>query len=372
MRPAGLRLFGRVDRYVGSLFVGAYATSTLLLVGLAVIFDVASNLSFFETWPDGRQAPTTWILRYFALNTPFLYLQIAPFVTTTAALFTVSKLVRHNELVACLNAGISARRVLLSVYLGGLLVAAGMFLMRETATAALGERRDTLYYLLDEHTLVRKVDKVWFRDVAGTVVGIREFYPQTGEVVGLLVVGSRGSAPDSPLVTITADRAVHEPGEDGGAGWRLIGGVLREDTGDTSVQRALDRLELVEFDPRDVLLAAKGQEHALDLSFEELDLLARRDPYNLEDQTRFHSHLTFPLANLVLLRVALPFLFGRERGKNLEGLVLGCLMCVAYFAADFFARSLGMEGALSPLCAGWSALLVFGSLGAVLTDGIRT
>jgi lipopolysaccharide export system permease protein len=368
MRIGGLQLLGRVDRYVGALFVGAYATSTLLLVGLAVIFDIASNLSFFETWPDGRQAPTSWILRYFALNTPFLYLQIAPFVTTAAALFTVSKLVRHNELVACLNAGISARRVMLPVYVGGLAVAVGMFALRESATAALGERRDTLHYLLDQHSLVRKVDDVWFRDLANNVTGITEFFPQTGEASGVLVSGSRGST----LVQITAQRAVYEAREGAGFGWRLIEGVLREDTGDTSTQKPLDWMELVEFTPRDVLIAAKGEEHALDLSFDELELLSQRDPFNLEYQTLFHSHVTFPLANVVLLLVTLPFLFGRERGKNLEGLVLASLMCVVYFAADFVARSLGMEGALSPLWAGWFALLVFGSLGVVLTEGVRT
>ena len=49
-----------------------------------VIIDIAANLRYFETWDDGSSASMGLILRFYALNTPFLHLQVAPFVTTAA------------------------------------------------------------------------------------------------------------------------------------------------------------------------------------------------------------------------------------------------------------------------------------------------
>ena len=43
-----------------------------------------------------------------------------------------------------------------------------------------------------------------------------------------------------------------------------------------------------------------------------------------------------------------------------------------YFAVDFVFRSLGLGGGLSPILAGWIPILIAGSLGIALTDGIRT
>jgi lipopolysaccharide export system permease protein len=370
MRVGGLQLFGKVDRYVGSLFVGAYATSVLLIVGLAVILDLASNLRFFETWADGTEPPTGWVLRYCALNTPFLYLRVAPFVTTAAALFTVAKLIRHNELVACLNAGISARRVLLPIFLGAVAAGLLMIALREGATKAIGDQRDALRDTLSEQRLERVITNVRFRDISDNYFGMREFHPGLNEARGFTVDMRRGATD----ISISAEAAKWEEGPDGRMHWRLIEGEYQEFTGDVSTTRVIDRLENLEITPEDILLSDKSQdpERSADLSFAELDELSRRDPSNLEYQTLFHAQLTFPLANVVLLLIALPFLFGRERGKNVEGLVLACLMCVLYFAVDFVCRSLGMEGAWPPLWAAWSPVLVFASLGAVLLEGLRT
>src|SRR5882672_1340332 len=178
MRIAKLQFGGTLDRYIASLFVGAYATSLLLVVGLAVIIDVASNLNYFQPWKNGESASTALIVHYYALNVPFLYLQVAPFVTASAALFTVSKLVKHNELVSGLNAGLSTQRILLPLFAGGALAAAFMFTVRETATATLGNQRDALHELLDNQRTERAFKSVWFRDRVANIVPFVLFRPQ--------------------------------------------------------------------------------------------------------------------------------------------------------------------------------------------------
>jgi lipopolysaccharide export system permease protein len=308
------------------------------------------------------------LLRYYALNTPFLFLQVAPFVTTVAALFTLAKLIRHNELVASLNAGVSAQRLLLPVYAGALLAAGGMFALRETVTPAIGDRRDALRDRLEYRREARVLEDVTIRDLAGNEVMIGEFDAGAAAIRRLQVGAVRGKR----LLFITATEAEFALRPDGEAGWRLRDGRLRELAGHEASTRELEWLELVTFAPRDVKLAHKGENAPLELSFAELDELSARDPSNLEYQTLFHYLLTFPLSNVVLVLLTMPFLLGRDRGKHIAGVAAAASACVAYVAFDFICRSFGMEGALSPLWAAWLPVLLGGSLGAALTESARS
>jgi len=373
-----LKIGGRLDRYVGSLFLGGYATAFLLVVGLFLILSMASNLDdYLEPWPDGSRVPTVILLRYYALTVPFVFLQLAPFVTLVAGMFTVTRLLRHQEAVASLAAGISAHRLLAPVFLGGFLVTAGMFGMREFMSAPLfkgasvANKRDALLFVLEEQSFERVYENLWLRDLEGSVVHLQEFRPATGdppvaEARGIEATVNRSSE----WITIAADRAVYVQ-RDGHPDWMLEGGQRREIQGNQTV-RDVTWLDEFPFTPELALSFHRARERPHELSFEEARQLARRDPDSVVYQTLLQYHLTFPLANLVLLLVGLPMLMRYERGRGTEGLALGCLLCVFYFAADFVFRNLGFGGNLDPKLAAWLPVLFFGSLGLVLFDSMRT
>ena len=55
----GLKIGGRLDRYVGRLYIASYATAFLVMIGLFLILDMASNLDdYLRTWKNGGSAPT--------------------------------------------------------------------------------------------------------------------------------------------------------------------------------------------------------------------------------------------------------------------------------------------------------------------------
>ena len=56
VKPAkrSLPIGGRLDRYVLTHFVQSYLTAMLLMTGLFMVIDMASNLDdYLETWEDG-------------------------------------------------------------------------------------------------------------------------------------------------------------------------------------------------------------------------------------------------------------------------------------------------------------------------------
>lgn len=371
MKGRRLALGGRLDRYVGSMFAASWATSLLVVVGLFLIMDLAQNFDdFLDVWPDGSQPSTELVAKYYLLNIPSVFLQCGPFVCFAAGLFTLGRLVKHNEVQAALAAGVDARRVLLPIFVGGLVSMVLMLVVRELSSSDLARQRDGIAWVLRNKQSELVYEDLYVRDIGGGILLLKEYRPSTGgsapEVRGLEATVKR----EGKWITVLAERMVYE--ERGGeVAWWMEGGE-RYEVGDEEQRISLDRLVGFEFTPELPLSYQRARENPLDLSISETLMLAERDPENVVYRTLLHYHLTFPLACIVLLLVGLPSQLRLDRGGGTGGLVRGLLLCVFYFAADFTCRNFGLQGSLDPLLASWLPLLAFGSLGVALYDGIQS
>lgn len=369
-----LAVGGTLDRYVAGLFVSSYLTAFLVIVGMFFIMDMSSNLDeYLETWPDGSKASSATIARFYAANTPFLFLQAAPFITLIAGLFSLTRLLRNNEVEAAMAAGVSARRLLLPVFVGGALAAGAMVLVREVSTYTILPVRDSLKFTLEEKSHEEVYKNLRLREADGSLLRMAEYrpgdaqHPPEGRDLAVHLRSGR-----EWVATIRAERAVFEV-RDGEPGLALVGGE-RIEVGEKRRVTPQDWLGPDEFlfTPALALTFRRARDNPLELSFAEARELGARDPDNVVYQTLKQYHLTFPLANLVLLVVGLPLLLRHERGAGAEGLARGLLLCLFFFAADFVCRNLGVQGALDPLLASWLPVLFFGSLGVVLYTSMPT
>lgn len=374
-----LPLFGRIDRYVLGHFVQSYLTAMLLMTGLFMVIDMASNLDdYLETWPDGSTVPASVLIKYYVLNLPYLFLQVAPFVTLIAGMFTVSKLLKAREVTAILSAGVSARRMLVPLFLAGVVLAGGMFMLREVLSLGFAQKRDTLRYVLEEQRLDEQYENLAVIGGPSTTVLVDTFEPRPAEggaprAEGLLAILRRDDAGGLTSYTrIDAPEATWN-----GVDWDLTDGLSRKfDLDDES--RAVGALPQPTLGPKygltpeKALTFKRANEAPLELTFGEVQELMRLDPYDRSYQTLWHYHLTFPLANVILLLVGIPLMFTYERGKGSERIAIGGLLCVFYYAADFVFRTLGIKGQLSPLLSAWIPVLVFGAVGIMLYDALRS
>lgn len=374
MKRGRLRVLGRIDRYVLALFSTSYATAFLLVVGLYMILDMAQNLDeYLSPFADGTR-PSSWlIVRYYALQIPFRFLEVAPFVTLVAGLFTVGKLVRHAEAVAALAAGVSAQRLLAPLVVLAILIGALMFGLRETTSVALGSRRDALRILLDKKQRDPVYANLWLKDGRGNLVQLGEYRPRpegsgTPEVRDLseyLVSGANWTTTTAPRATwdAQASRWILQDGE------RHV--VQGEGQGEERLEKT-DALSGFPFTPELANTFQRARASPLELSFAEAVEMGRRDPDNVAYRTLLQYHVTFPLANVVLILVGLPLLMRHEKGRGTRTLASAFSLCIGYFAADFVCRNLGLQGTLDAPLAAWLPILFFGSLGIVLYDGMRT
>jgi len=367
---SGLRLGGRLDQYVASLFIGSYAVALLLVTGIFVIINLASNLeNYLRPGLDGVSPPGWLVAKLYVYQTPFLFLEVAPFVTLVGGLFTASRLMKNREVVAGLAAGVSVRRMLLPVFLLGGLLGAGMFGFREWVAESLGARRDALVDYLVERRPEPVLENVWVKDMQGNPVRVDAFYPgidgQPPRLEGLGATLRQGER----WTNVVAKLAVYDAAS---KTWQLEGGTREDVYGGAKTREPITTLSGEDFTPRDLRTAWKGRRHPTELSFAETLELLKRDPDAIGWQTLLQSNLAFPFAHLVLLFVGLPFLLGHARSKGPSGGLWVFFLCLCYFGADFICRSLGLQGQLGPLMAAWLPILFFGSLGGVLFSSVRT
>ncbi|MHC4377034.1 MAG: LptF/LptG family permease [Planctomycetota bacterium] len=367
-----MALGGRLDRYVGGIFLGAFGVALLLVVGLFLIVDLAGNLDDYL----GREGQTGKVLRYYLLHTPFLYLQVAPFVTLMAGLFTVLRLQKNREVYAALGAGVSTRRMILPILALGGLSAVGMVVLREASIGVLGYEHQVLRIELEGKRDPGVFEDLRLKDPAGKMIELGAFYPGVEASFGAQPGPGASFAALDVIRLDDQGRWIHYLAGGGtytGGAWQLDEAWVEEVTDQDYASRELERLPAeLEFDPMDAWIAWKGRNEPLDLSYAEALELSRRDPDNVQYQTLLLHMLAFPLANVVLLLVGLPFLMQFERGRGSEGLVAGFLLCVFYFAADFVSLNMGLQGHASPALSSFLPTLLFGSLGLVLTSSARS
>jgi lipopolysaccharide export system permease protein len=98
----------------------------------------------------------------------------------------------------------------------------------------------------------------------------------------------------------------------------------------------------------------------------------RKRPNVRQYVVAFHYHLTFPLANVVLLLLALPFALRFERGSKIERVFFAVIICAAFLVVDLICRRLGNGGFLHPLTAAWLPTVLFGSMAVAFYDTVRT
>lgn len=372
-----LALFGRLDRYVLRTFLGALVVSAIVVVGLYLVVDLASNLDDYLDPPEGitGSEQLALVARYYAIEALFLLFQVAPFITLSGGMYTVHKLHKNRELIAAMGLGWSVRRVQLPVFLAALTLAIGMVAGREFAMGEYGFLRGRLLHLIEEGGTEVSFEKLRFKDATGELIELAQYLPgpdpsgDGASFVGLDAVRNR----DGRFFHYVIERGVHVGPPGAGGFWDLEGGSLEavEEGGKNLI--SIDSLDgELDFTPDDIWSAFKGRNDAMDLSYAEAQSLARRDPDNVQYATLLNYLISFPLANIVLLLCGLPLMMQFERGRAGRGLVTGFLLCIFYFAADFFSLNLGMQGHLSPLLAAFLPPLFFGSLGIVLFASARS
>ena len=114
------RYLKRLDRYIIAKFIGTYIYSILLIISIAIVFDVNENLAKFSTYGAPLKAI---VLDYYANFVPYFSNLFSPLFVFIAVIFFTSKLAGNSEIIAMLAAGVSFKRLIRPYMISAALIA---------------------------------------------------------------------------------------------------------------------------------------------------------------------------------------------------------------------------------------------------------
>jgi len=384
-------MFATIDRYVARSYLFSLGVCYGALVGLYLVIDISGNITtLYEHSGFWGLGPV--VVRLYVSRIPLILHALAPFVPLLAAMFTVSKMRRDNELLCLTASGVSVFRVLRPLFAVtvcfGLLYVANRELViprlldelveGDTILASRNpdvvfrfQRRDGLgndFFIREYRVFARKM----------LVVNITTYYPpeEAGghHTPAQRIIASEGRwrrdtdgrerwllshgrvvfyQPDRT----PADRPVLRFGEDG----FRIRGADEKPQGETEIVSDLH--------PRQIRRHSQEMEY---YSTAQLAELIRQSPGQHGLKTSYHRRFASPAAVIVLLMLGLPFAL-RGYGRSVfRSIGIGMFLCFVYYAADVFCLFLGVGGSLPPAAAAWLPVLIFGPLGFYLLDTVPT
>jgi LPS export ABC transporter permease LptG len=275
-----------------------------------------------------------------------------------ATLVTFAMFSRTSELTAMKASGVSLYRASVPVVLIGVAVSGLCFLLQENVLAYSNRRAAEL---LDEikgrpPETYNLLDRRWMLGQNDTVYHYSHFDADRALFSGLAVYGY-GRDPFRLRSRAYAREALWDGAT---RTWRLRQG-WRRDFDQGGEVREFEETTATEIEPPDYFV--KEEKKAEQMTYGELsDYIADLEQSGF-DVTRLkvdrHSKLTFPLAALVTVLIAIPFSLTPGKKGALYGIGIAIAIGLVYYVTTRVFASMGGSGMLPPLMAAWTPNVLF-------------
>ncbi len=351
-----------LDRYVVREmvvpFIAGFSVVLILLIGNIVYNNINLIVSRLSQWPD--------VLYYILLQSPYFVMLALPAGALFGCSLAVSRLARDSETTMMRMAGISVRRIFLPVMVVGALTSIVAYVFQEQVMVW-AERESTKVYRRlwasygpppVEANVVFKVDNYSF--YVNTVDRRHGKLELRGVEVWERPVGNA-----YPMFT-TAESAVEENNV-----WVLKNGrtILVKKDGDVEVVASFKKMKLdLRRSLGDYLTQDRKTPRGMSIRElrQQMKLLDKTGLNTDRYQLEYGFKLAIPLSSLVLMLCVAPLSLRFGRGGGFMGVLIGIVVLFFYWNVILFSRVLGETGGLSPAIAGWSEVIVFAALGALL------
>lgn len=335
-----------------------------------VVYDLYDNIN------DFIQAKTSLskIFYYYLILVPAWLVQIMPITLLLALLHALSDMSKHGELTVMRASGLNFFRLLGPYFVIGICVSMQMLSLN------LAWAPNALYkakVIFEKDTKKAQGSKgksfgVTYRDIAGNrfwVVSMVDPVAQTA--TGIEITQSDENQHD--LKKISAAWGNYSQGH-----WTFWDVIIYDYTLPMTDLDSLKRLPvLVEQkfveSPHQFIAESKKTKR---MTTREL-LESLRYPSRLSSRhrallaTEFHSRIAFPMANLVVFLIGVPFGVVGQHRSNFLAVVNALLFFFAYMLVTQILLVFGQSGRLSPWLAAWLPNIFFAALGIVMIRRLR-
>ena len=338
-----------LDLYVGKLLMRHIMVTILVLLGLFMFVSFIDELGDLDR---GRYG-IVQILQYVVLTIPKTLHEVFPMAALIGSILGLSTLARDSELIAMRAAGVSVQRIVFSVVKVGLVLAVFSMFMGEVVSPFTEDRAISVKAQSIASNSGRRGDfGVWIREGEGRdYIHIEEVLP--GENLKLLNIKVFEFDEDNYLrflsIAEEGEYQVLESNNSADSGW-LLKGISRTKINQGS--SAADQISAakwnISLDPEILkIYQVKPEQLSIWQLREYIDHLGSNKQDTSTYELEFWSKIVTPFATLVMLILAVPFVFKEARSGNLgrslfSGIMIGLGFFIANQAFSYFVTLFGI------------------------------
>ncbi|HEV8616288.1 MAG TPA: LPS export ABC transporter permease LptG [Methylomirabilota bacterium] len=356
-----------LDRYLVREFLTFVAIGLGVAGALFVVIDLLQTLDkYLRVKP-----PLIYIAEHFLYRLPAALHDGLPVVMLVATIFLFLALSRFHELTAMKAAGVSLYRISLPVLVLGLSIAISSGIFQELLLPRLnelGDEVDRVKIRGQQPKHLQSRQHIWLRASDARFYRVELLNPGSNDLYGVTIL--EVDKQFRLLNRLDARKAHWTP-----AGWELSEGSFREIIDGSQVRTVpftMTALDLHE----DIEDFTTIQKPVAAMSYLELkEYVTRLEATGFQVKkymVELYSKLSFPLVNLIMVLVAIPFALQSPRGGRLFGVALAIAIMAGYLVVHYVAISFARADLLPPLLAAWTANIIFLGLGASLFLRART
>lgn len=357
----------KIDWYILKKFLVTFIFCMLLFTVIAVAVDssektddfVKTNLSTGEI-----------ITKYYLGFVPFIWSLLFPLFVFIAVIFFTSKMATRSEIIAILASGTSYNRFLRPYLVGGILLAATLWLGSRywiPKANIIRSNFQTTYIDKNDPTKNRfygNCDRCFYRRIdSNTYVGIRDFDTSTKAARGFFMEKVKGNKVVYNLraETIKWDTATK--------GWKLL----------NAQERIIDSMNetITSHTTMDIKLALRPEELRKDdylkdkLTTPALATFIRREEMRGTEglsalKVEKHRRTATPATVLLLTLIGVTIASRKLRGGSGMHLASGIIIAALFIISDRFSTVFATKGNFPPLLAAWLPNIIFAGVAYLL------
>ncbi len=357
MRILGLK---KIDLYIIKKFLGTYFFAIVIIISIAVVFDLSEKIEDFI----GKDAPIKAIVFDYYMNfIPYFANMFSSLFTFVAVIFFTSKMAYNTEIIAILSSGVSFKRLMYPYFISALVIALFSFLlMSYVIPPANAVRLDFTYKYIKNP--IKNTDKDIHRQIEpGLFIYIKNYTVKSD-------VGYKFSM---------------EKFEDGVLKSKLMAENIKWDS--TTSKWTINRYYIRDLDSlnekittgtrMDTTLNLKPEEFNRAANFTETMTLPQLNQY-IKDQrmqgadnvTQLlidkYSRVAYPFSTFILTLIGVALSSRKIRGGIGMHIGFGLLLSFSYILFMRFSTMFAISGSMNPLFAVWLPNLVYAIISVFL------
>lgn len=349
----------KIDWYIISKFLGTFFFSIVLIMSIAVVFDLTEKLDdFFENQVSVREI----IFDYYLNFIPYFMNMFSPLFIFISVIFFTSKLAGNSEIIAILASGVSYHRLMLPYLISATLLFILSFVMTGYIIPPASEKMLNFQDKYIQRFSRENARNIQMEVEPGTILYIESFQKRTS-------IGYRTSLEhfDGKKLSmrITADRITH----DSAYHWHLDKYVRRDFDGLRETLTRGDRLDtIIPILPKELFYTAENAQMMPNPELKAyINTQRKRGTGNVQAfETEWWKRWASPIGAFIMTLLGVTLSSKKVRGGMGKNLGIGITLSALYILFSTVSTTFSVNGVMSPFMSVWLPNILFLAIGIVL------